>query len=55
MGVGGTAFESQVAFQSAEIWDPESATFDEVGPMKGRSWGLSATLLPDGRVLASDG
>ena len=36
---------------TAEIWDPSTTTFGPAGTLTGGTFGHTATLLPDGRVL----
>jgi hypothetical protein len=37
------------------VYDPASATWSDTGPMKAQQWNGTATLLPDGTVLATGG
>ena len=41
--------ESMIA--TAEIWDPSTMAFGPAGTLAGGTFGHTATLLPDGRVL----
>ena len=53
--IGGTGLAMDMA-ESAEVWDPSLPAFQRVGePHDYRSGGLSATVLPDGRVLITGG
>jgi hypothetical protein len=55
--VGGDGATSPMA--SAELWDPQTASFGPAGSLAerrgGQATGHSATLLPDGRVLVVGG
>jgi len=39
----------------AEVWDPQTATFEPAGSLAQLREGHTATLLPDGRVLVVGG
>ncbi|HYG66749.1 MAG TPA: kelch repeat-containing protein [Anaeromyxobacteraceae bacterium] len=43
------------AIASAEIWDPETGTFEPLGALATPRYGHTATLLPDGRLLVAGG
>ena len=52
---GGTYREGAPGITSAEVWDPETATFSPAGEMAEAREGHTATLLPDGRVFVVGG
>lgn len=56
VGGGVSGAEPNTALATTELFDPTTGTFSPVGSMTGpRSFGLSATLLADGRVLVVGG
>ncbi len=54
-GYGGPYQYSSSAIASAEVWDPETATFQETGSLAAARVGHTATVLPDGCVLVVGG
>jgi Kelch motif len=56
VGCGVSGAEPEGALATAELFDPKTGTFSPAGSMtRPRSFGLSATLLRDGRVLVVGG
>jgi WD40 repeat protein len=55
--VGGFAFANRdgVLLDSAEVWDPQTATFSTTGSLALPRAGQADALLPDGRVLVVGG
>src|ERR1051326_1810822 len=52
--VGGAAVSQRADLQpltTAELYDPNSGTFTATGKLNKPRWGITATLLNDGRVL----
>jgi hypothetical protein len=43
------------AAETAEVWDPATASFSVTGPMVRPTWRYAATTLADGRVLIVGG
>ena len=52
---GGFDTNTRTQVNSAEIYDPDTGTFELTGPMRERRWGHNAILLDDGRVLIVGG
>ena len=52
---GGSDCDNGRPIASAEIFDPRTETFTEVGPMTTPRFGATTTLLADGRVLVAGG
>ena len=54
--VGGGSRDPETALATAELFDPATGTFSPAGSMaRPRTFGVSATLLPDARVLVVGG
>ena len=52
---GGSTYSDNPVFATAEIYNPATGTWALTDAMLTPRWGLTATLLPDGRVLVSGG
>ena len=52
---GGSTYGYNPVFATAEIYNPATGTWALTAAMLTPRWGLTATLLPDGRVLVSGG
>ena len=54
-GSFGSSGDSNDALASAELYDPGSRSWTATASMAEARWFYTATLLPDGRVLAAGG
>ena len=56
MVAGGVAYHGDAGTSdSARMWDPRTAQFDDASHLLAARFGHAATLLPDGRVLVTGG
>jgi N-acetylneuraminic acid mutarotase len=53
--IGGTSLQRETVFNSVEIYDPASNTWQVAAPLAQARYEHTATLLPDGRVVVVGG